>query len=399
MKTRFTVVDAAWPAASGLLAAALVLAPVPSRAGEPGVHEFARLNDTGQSRCTRDFRHFTRDCAGTGQDADSGRDVSHPGNRDGHRGFSFEKVCNSGQTAGTGTCSAAAPLGPGPDDWACTRDRVTGLEWEVKTADGGLRDGGATYTDTGDGSSGDASGFVTAVDAAGLCGASDWRLPTTYELQGIDDFDRHAPQPGVDGDWFPHTATGLYWAADGYFAQPGVAWVVSTRMDGNNVNAVGVGRTSLASVRLVRRPAAAPMPAARFVASADGQESTDRTTGLVWRRCVEGMRYDGSHCVGNYSLYEEDSAYAHANAVAAATGRPWRVPNAKELHSIADETVNTPAIDGATFPDTPPIKHWTSTTISWVAPTGGWVVDFNDARVVAYAASYGFPVRLVRDAE
>jgi hypothetical protein len=381
------------------LAAALIALPDAAAAADSAVRIRTKLNDTGLVRCTRDFSTFTRDCAGTGQDAETGRDVTHPGHGDGKYGFSFQKVCNSGELAGTGSCSATAALGAGPDDWGCTLDRVTGLEWEVKTADGGLRDGGNTYTDLGGGDATDTSGFTTAVNAAGLCGASDWRLPTTGELLGIVDFNNRLGAPAIDIDWFPNTAADSWWTADPYFAQPTVAWFVRTRMDSANVVAAGLGRTSTLRVRLVRDPAAAEAQPPRFALSADGREVTDRITKLIWRRCVEGQDFDGTHCIGSPRNFELPDAYAYANAVAARSGQPWRVPNAKELQSITDSTVNSPAIDGATFPDTPAAKQWTSTVISWVAPTGGWLVDFNDARVLAYFEGFDFPIRLVRTAD
>ncbi len=39
-----------------------------------------------------------------------------------------------------------ATLGSGSTDWACTQDNKTGLTWEVKTTDGGLRDWNNYYS-------------------------------------------------------------------------------------------------------------------------------------------------------------------------------------------------------------------------------------------------------------
>ena len=45
--------------------------------------------------------------------------------------------------------------------------------------------------------------------------------------------------------------------------------------------------------------AAASAPAqGRFKVSADGEEVLDTTTQLTWRRCVEGMHWDGQACAG-----------------------------------------------------------------------------------------------------
>ena len=86
------------------------------------------------------------------------------------------------------------------DTWSCVRDNVTGLVWEVKTDDGTLQDKDYTYSwysdDVNGGYEGDLSGsdtvcsltncntqaYVTALNAQGLCGFYDWRMPTHQEL-------------------------------------------------------------------------------------------------------------------------------------------------------------------------------------------------------------------------
>ncbi|MEI7841219.1 MAG: DUF1566 domain-containing protein [Methylococcaceae bacterium] len=116
----------------------------------------------------------------------------------------YSKIANNGSTL-----VDSAKLGANPTDWACTKDNKTGLIWEVKTTDGGLRDSANTYTNytpdypkcddaiygagkckeygfTGElGDSTNTDGFVTAVNNQSLCGNSDWRLPTRDELQGL----------------------------------------------------------------------------------------------------------------------------------------------------------------------------------------------------------------------
>jgi hypothetical protein len=46
----------------------------------------------------------------------------------GAKGFDYTKIANNGTTLGAG-----AALGNAPTDWACTKDNITGLTWEVKT--------------------------------------------------------------------------------------------------------------------------------------------------------------------------------------------------------------------------------------------------------------------------
>ena len=129
-----------------------------------------------------------------------------------------------------------APLA-GAAAWVCTRDESTGLTWEVKTTDGGLRDrhwtytpydgnpatngGYAGYRDTTSGrclrermagGSCNTEAYVTAVNAHGLCGHHDWRLPTYVELAGIARDTTSLPRH-LTPLQLPDTEEGWYWTA------------------------------------------------------------------------------------------------------------------------------------------------------------------------------------------
>ena len=182
-----------------------------------------RLNDTGATLCVvgqPGDRSFSADCAGSGQDGEFGRDSTAPGDADGRAGFSFAKVCHSGDVAGTGVCPADPVPGSAADAWGCTLDRATGLLWEVKTDDGGLHDSRPLYTnflpgDTRYGDANDAAGFVDAVNASALCGATDWRVPDRAELHSLVDYGvaSESRAPTIDTAWFPHTPPDAHWTS------------------------------------------------------------------------------------------------------------------------------------------------------------------------------------------
>ena len=203
-----------------------------------------KLNDTGMTGCS-DASSWSLPCpvAGfLGQDAESGRDFSANDDSDGLAGFSFTKVDASGEA-----------LPASAKEWSCVKDNVTGLLWEIHTNDGGLRDKDHTYswynpdpsTNGGDagiqnggscsGSSCDTQGYVDAVNAAGLCGYHDWRLPTRTELLGLVNFSIPEPGPVIDVNYFADTSdealacasydSGLYWTSSAA-AQGGAAWSV-----------------------------------------------------------------------------------------------------------------------------------------------------------------------------
>lgn len=195
------------------LFAALGLAAAPLPA-------LAALNDTGQITCVKGSR-ISGQCTGTGQDADHGRDVSVPRAKDGWRGFQFVKVCNNGSVAGKGGCLASAVQGPGPNDWGCTQDKVTGLVWELKTNDGGLHDRNRLFNDVPNDPA-NANVQVAAVNAAGLCGKQDWRRPSVDELFGLVDLHEQSAGffPGMELNWFPDHSNGDSYWTNGIYADP-----------------------------------------------------------------------------------------------------------------------------------------------------------------------------------
>lgn len=147
-------------------------------------------------------------------------------------GFDFTKISNGGAVL-----PANASLGGGANDWACTYDNNTGLMWEVKVdSPTHLRHKAHTYTwydsvhsydygpgmeDTlGDGGVCQTDGrcdiekFVADVNATGLCGHADWRMPTIQELNTIVDQGRE--RPAIDPVYFPNTPETVFWSSTPY---------------------------------------------------------------------------------------------------------------------------------------------------------------------------------------
>lgn len=187
---------------------------------------------------------------------------------------SYTKVSNSGKAL-----PDSAVLGSGANDWACTYDSSTKLIWEVKTSDRGLRDKSWVYTwydsnsATNDGNAGVENGtyskncdkssycntqdFQQRVNAQGLCGSQDWRLPSreelmtlvfcsngTYNNVPIGNQGEICPkggtdqQPTINQSYFPNTSIsspsyGWYFTASPYLFDYGsgisYAWSVKRR--------------------------------------------------------------------------------------------------------------------------------------------------------------------------
>lgn len=168
--------------------------------------------------------------AAVASEADLLRSISGPG-----ASVDYTKLDGSGQPL---TDQAAIYT---IEPWQCVRDNVTGLMWEVKTIDGGLRDQGNEYTwynpnpDENGGAPGrrdggtcaggidcDTHSYVQAVNEAGLCGYNDWRMPTRNELRSIVDY--RAEFPAIDQGHFPNTIALSYWSADPNPTYPNYAW-------------------------------------------------------------------------------------------------------------------------------------------------------------------------------
>jgi Protein of unknown function (DUF1566) len=353
------------------------------------------LNDTGLRQCVvfdeiLSNYVFTSACAGTGQDGEYGRDATAGGNANGRAGFSFVKIGASGEALPK---NAAA--------WNCVRDKVTGLMWEIKTDDGGLRDKDLLFTNLANNQAGDASAYVAAVNAAGLCAANDWRLPTRTELESLLDFSVGYPGTRIDTQWFPNSPDTIHWsstAADVNAGGPNYRWAVSYYA--SNQYVLGSfwygGEYGNFSVRLVRQ--GKPAPATRWVVrGTGGAELLDKTTRLVWRRCAEGQTWTGSTCSGTPTTYlTMPDAIVRAQSQAGAAGLPWRLPNAKELSTLVDTQRKQPAIDTALFPGFTVESYHTSTP--WPEnPVYKWRVNFADGEVEL--DFWGGKLLLVRDAD
>lgn len=232
--------------------------------GGGGVSASNTFNDTGITGCT-DGVSVGLACpqAGyPGQDAEYGRDSTHNDDSNGHAGFSFTKL----DSTGLALVDQTATYGATP--WNCVKDSVTGLMWEVKATDAGLRDSTWTYTwynssGTNDGGSAgtanngacfdavncDTEKYVAAVNAAGLCGYSDWRLPSAAELLSISDLSVAAPGPAIDSNYFPNSMSNYYFTSTPAAGTSSIAWGI-TLDDGSAT--YFVSKSTPSYVRLVR---------------------------------------------------------------------------------------------------------------------------------------------------
>jgi hypothetical protein len=273
---------------------------------------------------------------------------------------------------------------------SCVADGVTGLIWEGKTDDGGLRDKDNRYTNQGGGAGTDASGYVAAVNAAALCGHADWRLPTMLELHTLLDYSRTST-PALDPTWFPHTASSDHWTSDSTGLNNN-AW---TLYPSPQAGAAQFLRTSSLAVRLVRgrlntsspRYSLATVP---FGSDAAQNVVNDAVSGLQWRRCLQGQTWNGSACTGTLTVYNHRSALAAQDATAG-----WRMPNAREARSVL-EINHAPPYLNALFAAPSMDVTWTTTADVSDPLNRAYVLNTQNGNVNTNNRSDFFPVRLVR---
>lgn len=235
-----------------------------SKPGGDAASPRPRLNDTGITWGADYPRGVNHDCSATidatllpdgekiAGDILSQQDCSHgpdttADDADGAAGFAFRKIGREGE-----------PLPADAQAWQCVLDKNTGLAWEIKQPTDGVygnrgkhdaddvftwynpdksANGGAigdwnsrydqctgyiegkppTYCNTGE--------FVSRINRRGLCGFSDWRLPTLEELASLVHFGRSAP--AIDTAYFPNTKSGFYWSHSPDAKLQGRAWAVN----------------------------------------------------------------------------------------------------------------------------------------------------------------------------
>jgi hypothetical protein len=118
-------------------------------------------------------------------------------------------------------------------------------------------------------------------------------------------------------------------------------------------------------------------PTSRFTIHGDGTVK-DIQTGLMWKRCAEGQT--GADCTGGaaaaYTWQGALERAREANQNGGFAGHAdWRVPNVKELRSIAERRCYGPAVNLDVFPNTPAYWYWSSSPVAFDGGSA-WSVSF-----------------------
>jgi hypothetical protein len=172
--------------------------------------------------------------------------------------------------------------------------------------------------------------------------------------------------------------------------------------------------------------------AAAFELRSGGATVLDTRTGLEWQRCPEGfVLHDAGTpqasgddlCIAQASTsFDWGAGLRHAEAVNTPVGETtsnglpgqggahgasdWRVPNLKELASLAYLQCREPALNLQVFPAVPGTTWFWSASPTVPPPDGGnvvvgvdyvWAVDFSDGSDLRIGKTGTLHLRLVRD--
>jgi hypothetical protein len=139
-------------------------------------------------------------------------------------------------------------------------------------------------------------------------------------------------------------------------------------------------------------------PNSRYTVQTDSSQVKDTKTGLIWQRCSLGQTWSGSTCTGNAGAWTWSGALTAARMENSISAYSWRVPNAKELASLAELACNNPATNIEMFPVTPMGGHWSSSTFA-DNRAYAWFFKFDYGSNGIGGKGYTGYVRLVRSSQ
>jgi len=288
--------------------------------------------------------------------------------------------------------------------------------------------------------------FVACLNAASHAGSSDWRLPNLNELEsmvnpGVADTTTYLNANGFGLPGLPSSMVqpGRYWSstsdASGIASQsadaawdvdlakgdfpvsslkndleflPRAVWPVrgktatpaQVRRTGQTLcfDEVGEARPCAGTGEDGEKLAGADWPTPRFNLDSAGTFAVDKLTGLIWPTATLTPGPDACADTGLLLTWQQALDHVACLNTSKYLGRnDWRLPNRKELHSLADYSTGAPALPaGHPFDDPAGFEYWSSTT-DLSSPADAWTVSIFDGSLSSAVKAQGvlpaWPVR------
>jgi len=140
----------------------------------------------------------------------------------------------------------------------------------------------------------------------------------------------------------------------------------------------------------------ATSPASQF--ELKGGLAVDKTSGLMWQRCFLGASGDGC-TAGKPNKMNWPEALQYIEKLNQGDGfqgfKDWRMPNIRELGSIAELQCVFPTLNPKVFPNAPSGRTWSSSPYQFY-PHYSWFVDFGQFEVNYLERHRPFFIILVR---
>ena len=224
-------------------------------------------------------------------------------------------------------------------------DTVTGLMWQKSDAGEMTIENARQYCDT-----------------LMLGGYTDWRLPSAHE--GFSILNLNRLNPALDTVFFANNHADYWWSSDMDISDTTKIWVtnagggIGNHPRSETISAGGVKKFHTRVVRDVVTPPVVPL---HFTDNGNGT-ITDNLTTLVWQK----------NLITDTLNWEQ--ALNYADTLSLAGYSDWRLPNIKELQSIADLTTSNPAFNALFTIGTGNKSIWSSTT-QFNNPPNAWYLN------------------------
>ena len=153
---------------------------------------------------------------------------------------------------------------------------------------------------------------------------------------------------------------------------------------------------ALSANQVINTSIANEWPNERYEVHADGTV-TDTATGLMWLQCSLGQD-PSDNCSGSATEYNWQEALEAANSYVLDSYTDWRLPNIKELDSLAALDRYDPAINSTVFPNTPSSYYWSASPYAG-SSYNAWLLYFYYGDDYYDYRSKDYHVRLVRSGQ